>query len=125
MSVSLRRPQPGVVSASFAPSFSVASSAWPPLGAQRWKMMLFGEDVGVEIRHPLLAFLRHTKIGECPTNVGTHRRPKERGILGTQFGGRLVAELVGHTGFSEFHEEGRSLPHVVWVGQLPDEVRRP
>ena len=87
--------------------------------------MLFGEDVGVEIRHPLLTFLRHTKIAERPTNVGTHRRPKEGGIRGTQFGGRLVAELVGHAGFNEFHEEGRSLPHVVQVGQLPDEVRRP
>src|SRR5215813_5545843 len=60
------------------------ASISPTFGAEGWKLMLFGEDVGVKVRHPQLALLRHAKVAERITNVGRDHRPKELRVHGPQ-----------------------------------------
>ena len=53
-------------------------------GAKGRQFMLFGENVGVEVRDPQLALLRHAKVAERIANIGAHHRPEELRIHGPQ-----------------------------------------
>src|SRR5215472_17984780 len=66
-------------------------SAGSPLGAQRRQLMLLGEDVRVEICHPLLALLGHSQVAERLADIRAHLGPEELGIRAPQLGRCLAA----------------------------------
>ena len=77
----------------------------------------------IEVRDPLLAFLRDSQIPKCVADIGADGLPEESRIRCAQIIGSLIAELIARAGFPKFGKQGRRLAQIVNVGQLADQIR--
>jgi hypothetical protein len=104
---------------------SVRDSLASVVGTHTPASMLHLKDIGVQICDPLSAINRELQISERVPDEWLDLAPEKAGVLVGNISGRRVAQERGATHLRKLVEEGVELARIEWIGQLPNQIRRP
>ena len=87
--------------------------------------MLHGKHMRIQIGEPLLAGLRDPQMPQPIRNIPRHHVPEKGRIAVPHLARSGVAQARRRPGFELFIKQGRQLPQVRRIGELPDQVGSP